>query len=212
MRPLTNTVPKPLLKAGGASLIEHTVRALADAGFTDLVINHAYLGTAIEVALGDGSRYGVNIRYSPEPEGALETGGGIYRALPMLGDYFLVVNGDIWTNYPFVRLHKPPSGLAHLVLIDNPSHNMKGDFALNGDLVENDGALTLTFTGIGVYRSTLFEGSSPGRFPLAPLLRKAIDQKMVTGERYTGRWDDIGTPERLLALDHFLAESRHKST
>jgi len=200
MRPLTDTVPKPLLRVGGAALIEHLIRGLARAGFRELVINHSYLGGAIEAALGDGARYGVGIRYSPEPDGPLETGGGIRRALPLLGDVFLVVNGDIWTDYPFERLAHPPRGMAHLVLVDNPPHHPRGDFALrNGRAVPGEPALT--FAGIGVYRAELFADCAPGRFPLAPLLRRAMEQEAVTAEHYRGAWFDIGTPERLRALE-----------
>lgn len=204
MRPLTDNTPKPLLRAGGRTLIEHTIGALADAGFRDVVINHAYLGNAIEAALGDGSRYGVRIHYSPERDGALETGGGIHRALPMLGESFAVVNGDIWTDYPFERL-KEPAGLAHLVLIDNPAHHPQGDFVLEGNLVRSEGAGRLTFSGVGVYRAALFTQCKPGRFPLAPLLRGAMANGQVTGEHYNGAWLDVGTPERLRELDILLS-------
>jgi len=204
MRPLTDTVPKPLLRIGGAALIEYLIRGLARAGFRDLVINHSYLGDAIEAALGDGGRYGVRIRYSPEPGGPLETGGGIRQALPLLGDVFLVVNGDIWTDYPFERLARSPAGMAHLVLVDNPPHHPHGDFALrDGRLVPGEPALT--FAGIGVYRAELFAECAPGRFPLAPLLRRAMEQQVATAEHYRGTWFDIGTPERLQALEARLA-------
>ncbi|HEX7043519.1 MAG TPA: nucleotidyltransferase family protein [Burkholderiales bacterium] len=199
MRPLTDTVPKPLLAVGGAALIEHLIRGLARAGFRDLVINHSYLGNAIEAALGDGGRYGVRIRYSPEPDGPLETGGGIRQALPLLGDAFVVVNGDIWTDYPFERLARPPAGLAHLVLVDNPPHHPRGDFALRDGRLAPGGP-ALTFAGIGVYRAELFAECAPGRFPLAPLLRRAMEQQAATAEHYRGAWFDIGTPERLRAL------------
>jgi N-acetyl-alpha-D-muramate 1-phosphate uridylyltransferase len=204
MRPLTDNVPKPLLPAGDRSLIEHLIDALACAGFRELVINHSYLGSAIEQALGDGSRYGVHIRYSPESDGALETGGGIRRALPLLGDSFLVVNGDIWTDYPFDKL-RAPGGLAHLILIDNPVHHPQGDFVLENGLVRDEGVMRLTFAGIGVYRAALFAGHAPGRFQLAPLLRAAMKENQVSGEHYQGRWMDIGTPTRLRDLATLLS-------
>lgn len=207
MRPLTDDTPKPLLRAGGKALIEHLIEALATAGFHDLVINHAHLGTQIEAHLGSGARYGVSIAWSREPDGALETGGGIVQALPLLdGDHFLVVNGDIWTDYPFARLARRPEGLAHLVLVDNPAHHPGGDFALIGGQVQVSGSPSLTFSGIGVYHRDLFRGCKPGRFPLAPLLRAAMDRGEVSGEHYNGRWYDIGTTERLAELDRMLSE------
>lgn len=204
MRPLTDALPKPLLEAGGKPLIAHLIEGLARGGFRDLVINHAHFGEQIESALGDGARFGVRISYSPEPAGALETGGGIRCALPLLGDPFLVVNGDIWTDFPFERAPRAISGLAHLVLVDNPAHHPEGDFVLRDGRVGLDGDDRLTFAGIGVYRSALFAGLPAGRFPLAPSLRRAAAKGQVTGERYTGGWSDIGTPERLRALDELL--------
>ncbi len=202
MRPLTDTTPKPLLRAGGKALIEYHLEALAHAGIKELVVNHAHLGDRIEAALGDGSGYGVAITYSPETS-ALETGGGIFQALSRLGPGpFVVVNGDIWTDFPFQRLPEP-KGLAHLVLVDNPSHHSGGDFALRGGRVETDGT-RLTFSGIGVYRPELFEGCRPGAFRLAPLLRRAMEAGDVSGEHYRGRWMDIGTPERLAELNRIV--------
>jgi MurNAc alpha-1-phosphate uridylyltransferase len=206
MRPLTDHTPKPLLKAGGKTLIEHRIASLAAAGFRDLVINHAHLGTQIEAYLGNGERYGVRITWSREPDGALETGGGIFQALPWLdGDCFLVVNADIWTDYPFARLARPISGLAHLVLVDNPPQHPQGDFVLQGTRVLSAGTPRLTFSGIGVYHRDLFRGCQAGRFPLAPLLRVAMEGDRVSGEHYTGAWRDIGTPERLAELDRALS-------
>lgn len=206
MRPLTDHTPKPLLRAGGQMLIEYHLRALVAAGITEIVINHAHLGEQIEAALGDGRAYGALIRYSPEGS-ALETGGGIFRALPLLGaGPFLVVNGDVWSDYPFGRLPAAPAGLVHLVLVDNPPHHPKGDFALrDGRLVDADGLARLTFSGIGLYRPELFAGCRPGPFPLAPLLRAAIARGEATGEHYRGQWVDVGTPERLAELDRRLA-------
>lgn len=206
MRPLTDHTPKPLLPAGGRPLIEYHIDALARAGFVDLVINHAHLGRRIEEALGDGSRFGVRIRYSPE-QPALETGGGIFRALGLLGPApFLVINGDIWTDLPFERLPREPVGLAHLVLVPNPDHHPDGDFVLDGMRIRVEGAPRLTFSGIGVYRPELFAGCTPGPFRLAPVLRAAMARGEVTGEHYDGRWLDIGTPERLANLAHLLEQ------
>jgi MurNAc alpha-1-phosphate uridylyltransferase len=198
MRPLTDTMPKPLLRIGGQTLIERHIHALAGAGIRELVINHAHLGRKLEQALGDGGNYGVDIRWSPEPEGALETGGGIFNALPLLGDApFIVVNANIWTDYPFGELPEQPDGLAHLVLVDNPAHHPGGDFVLSTGRVLQGGGAPLTFSGIGVYRPELFAGCAAGVFPLAPLLRRAMDDGRVSGAHYRGAWFDIGTPERL---------------
>jgi MurNAc alpha-1-phosphate uridylyltransferase len=206
MRPLTDHTPKALLKAGGKALIDYRIESLAAAGFHDLVINHAHLGTQIEAYLGNGERYGVRIIWSREPEAALETGGGIFQALAWLdSDYFLVVNADIWTDYPFARLARPISGLAHLVLVDNPPQHPQGDFMLRGSRVLAEGVPRLTFSGIGVYHRDLFRGCQPGRFPLAPLLRNAMESDQVSGEHYSGAWHDIGTPERLDELDRALS-------
>lgn len=207
MRPLTDHTPKPLLRAAGRALIDYHILGLVQAGLCELVINHAHLGTQIEQALGDGARLGACIRYSAEGE-ALETGGGIFRALPLLGpEPFVVVNGDIWTDFPYGCLPAAPSGLAHLVLVDNPSHHPQGDFVLQKDgRVSDTGTPRLTFSGIGVYRPELFEGCRPGRFPLAPLLRAAMARGLVTGEHYRGDWVDVGTPQRLAELDQRLAQ------
>jgi MurNAc alpha-1-phosphate uridylyltransferase len=208
MRPLTDRTPKPLLEAGGKPLIVYHIEALRDAGFRELVINHAWLGEQIEQYLGDGSRFGVQILYSPEPEGALETGGGIHHALPLLGDEaFVVVNSDIWTDYPYARLHHPQQALAHLVLVDNPAHHRQGDFSLDNGLVTDAGEATLTFSGIGLYRPELFSSHAPGAFPLAPLLREAMRRGQVTGEHYRGRWSDVGTPQRLAELNASAGEA-----
>lgn len=207
MRPLTDHTPKPLLAAGGRPLIEHLVAALVDGGINELIVNTAHLGEQIEQYLGDGRRFGARIVYSPEGE-ALETGGGIFRALPLLGDGpFLVVNGDIATDFPFARLKDHPAGLAHLVLVPNPPHHARGDFAVEGGLVNDAGPERHTFSGIGVYRPELFAGCSPGRFPLAPLLRKAMPEGRVSGELYEGFWMDIGTVERLEAFDRWVSGS-----
>jgi len=205
MRPLTDQTPKPLLEVGGKPLIQYHIEALRDAGFRELVVNHAHLGNQIVERLGDGAQFGVHITYSAEPEGALETGGGIKQALPLLGEQpFLVINGDIWTDYPYQQLYREPEGLAHLVLIDNPPHHVQGDFQLNGRRVTTDGENKLTFSGIGLYRPDLFADSPGGAFPLAPLLRRAMQTGQVSGEYYQGRWLDIGTPRRLAELNREL--------
>ena len=207
MRPLTDHTPKPLLQAGKHRLIEYHIHALVDAGLKDLVINHAHLGEQIEQTLGDGARYGARITYSAEGT-ALETGGGIHRALPLLGDEpFVVVNGDIWTDFNYSTLSIDDGDLAHLVLVGNPKHNTKGDFALDQNRVHADGDSALTFSGIGVYRPALFDGCTAGAFPLAPLLRRAMSKGLVGGHHYAGRWMDIGTPERLQQLDRMLNEA-----
>jgi MurNAc alpha-1-phosphate uridylyltransferase len=211
MRPLTDATPKPLLPAGGKPVVGWLLERLAGAGFRELVLNHAQLGWMIEAALGDGERFGVRIRYSHEPE-ALETAGGIANAMPLLGEApFLAVNADLYTDFPFERLRAAPDddALAHLVLVDNPPHHPGGDFALSDGRVANAGAPMLTFSGIGVYRPALFAGIAPGtRAQLAPLLREAAASGRVTGERFRGRWLDIGTPERLAGLDAELKASR----
>ena len=210
MRPLTLTTPKPLVRAGGIPLIEYHLKALAVAGFTEVVINHAWLGQLIENYLGDGSQYGVRIQYSPEGE-PLETGGGIFRALPLLGDEaFMVVNGDIWTDYDFSVLHQPITGLAHLVLADNPAHHPTGDFSLIDGQVRDaqPDAATLTYSGIAVLHPQLFDGCSAGAFKLAPLLRKAMADGQVTGEHLNGHWVDVGTHERLAEVETLLEARR----
>jgi N-acetyl-alpha-D-muramate 1-phosphate uridylyltransferase len=207
MRPLTDHTPKPLLPAGGKPLIVHHIERLAAAGLRDIVINHAHLGEQIEAALGDGAAFGARIRYSPEAR-ALETGGGIFRALPLLGpDPFLVVNGDVWTGIDFTGLSLAHGDLAHLVLVDNPPHNTRGDFALQQGRVLADGDPRLTFSGVGIYHPDLFVDCTPGAFPLAPLLRSAMALSLVGGTHYRGLWIDIGTPERLADLDRMLGRA-----
>lgn len=204
MRPLTNDLPKPLLKVGPKRLIEYHIEALSAAGIKDIVINVAYLGQKIIDIIGNGDRYGVRIHYSRETE-ALETGGGIRQALPLLGNEpFLVVNGDVWTDISFVPLLKKNPEGAHLVLVDNPEHNPNGDFCLEQGFVYSDGASKLTFSGIGIYHPSLFSAREPGKFQLAPLLREAMAKNNVTGEHFLGTWNDIGTPERLEELSQSL--------
>jgi len=203
MRPLTDYTPKPLLKVGGIPLIVWHIERLAHEGFDEIVINIAHLGWHIPKALGDGSHWGVKISYSDEQEeGGLETLGGIVKALPLLedGDPFLVLNGDIWTDYPYDPHKQLSEGiLAHLILVPNPPHNPTGDFALDGNRVIDNPQYT--FSGIGYYSPKLFEGVDYGKAPLAPLLRAAMKEGKVTGELYEGEWLDIGTPERLEQLN-----------
>jgi MurNAc alpha-1-phosphate uridylyltransferase len=204
MRPLTDTTPKSLLAAGGKPLIAWQLEKLARAGFAEVVINHAHLGHLIEAALGDGSRFGLSIRYSAESE-ALETAGGIALALPLLGsEPFLVINADVYSDYDFSALAglQLDDRFAHLVLVDNPPQHPRGDFALEAGRAHEGGKSMLTFSGIGVYAPRLFGGIAPGvKVPLAPLLRKAMSADQVSGEHYRGRWRDIGTAERLQALN-----------
>jgi MurNAc alpha-1-phosphate uridylyltransferase len=207
LRPLTDTTPKCLLAVGGKALIAWHLEKLARAGLTEIVVNHAHLGHAIESELGDGSRFGLAIDYSREGE-ALETAGGIALALPLLGaEPFLVINADVYTDFDFSSLVKLQLGdkLAHLVLVDNPAQHPRGDFALEHGCVHKSGRSPLTFSGIGVYAPRLFAGIPPGaKAPLAPLLRKAMGAGRVSGEHYRGRWHDIGTAERLQSLDREL--------
>jgi MurNAc alpha-1-phosphate uridylyltransferase len=206
MRPLTDGTPKPLLEAGGKPLIAWVIEGLVRAGLREIVINVSHLGSRIESALGDGRRWDARIRYSYEAE-ALETAGGIAKALPLLGDApFVAVNGDIHTDFDFATLRPPRDGaLAHLVLVDNPPHHPRGDFALEAGRVANDGAPRRTFSGIGVYDPTLFTHIDIGsKMQLATVLRPQIGAGHVTGEHHHGRWLDIGTPERLAALDGVL--------
>ena len=211
MRPLTEHTPKPLLEAGGRTLIGHILHDLRNNGITEVVINHAWLGEQIESALGDGSDYNVAIRYSAEKE-ALETAGGIVRALPLITaglpaeQPFVVVNGDLYTDYPYLRLVEKAArmgdSLCHLVLVDNPEHHPEGDFVLdrNGGVRPRNRESGLTFSGIGLYRPSLFSKLPAGVWPLAPVLREAMAAGRATAEHYVGCWRDVGTVERLEAL------------
>jgi MurNAc alpha-1-phosphate uridylyltransferase len=205
MRPLTDHTPKPLLKVGGKPLIVWHLERLAAAGFKDVVINHAHLGEQIEAALGDGSQWGLRIQYSPEKI-ALETAGGIANAMPLLGSApFLVVNGDVYTDIDFGALRLVPPNVAHLVMVDNPPQHIAGDFTLSREKLSVDGAEKLTFSGVGVYEPSLFAGIVRGEAAkLAPLLKTAMAQGLVSGSYHQGAWHDIGTPERLQALDSQL--------
>lgn len=209
MRPLTDALPKPLLKVGGKRLIEYHLERLAAGGFREVVVNTAWLGDMIPAALGSGAQFGLSITYSHERPEALETGGGIFQALPLLGSGpFLLVNGDVWTDIDLGALRRsPPEGsLAHLVLVRNPPHHPRGDFQFTGGppgpgwLSEGEGSRH-TYSGVGIYRPEFFEGCVPGKFPLLPLLQRAIARRALSGELHEGRWFDIGTTERLAALD-----------
>ncbi len=210
LRPLTDSLPKPLLPAGGKALIEYHLERLAAAGFQDIVINQGHLGHLLPEQLGQGERWGVRIHWSLEPADALETGGGIFQALPLLGNGpFLLVNGDIFTDYPLARLRAVKCDQAHLVLVPNPPHNEKGDFLLQGARIRNpqiqgSAENCHTFSGLAVYHPSLFVNSKPGRYSIVPLLRKTVDASLVTGELYRGLWQDIGNLERLEALRNQL--------
>ncbi len=202
MRPLTDQTPKPLLRVGGKPLIVWHIERLKEAGFNQIVINVAYFGDQIISYLGDGSEYGVEILFSDEQhEGALETAGGIINALPLLSETFLVINGDVWTDYPYdVSFELEEGKLAHLVLIDNPPHNPEGDFFLENSEKK------YTFSGIGYYSKVFFDTLPEGKQALAPLLFEAIEDNNLSREYYSGRWYDIGTPERLETLDNLLSK------
>ena len=201
LRPLSDEIPKPLVEFGGQPLIFYHLDGLAAAGFSEIVINLGHLGHMLREALKDGSRWGLNIRYSPEHEGALETGGGIAQALPMLGSApFLVVNGDIYSDYAFGRLRALKCSHAHLVLVPVPADKEHGDFALKRGRIHNEGNPKYTFSGISVYHPCFFAGSASGRWSIVPLLRKTVRDHLVTGELYTGQWKDIGTVDRLMKL------------
>lgn len=199
MRPLTDHLPKPLLRVGDRSLIEHHIARLVDAGITEIVINHAWLGELIERMLGDGSRYGCQLCYSAEGPTGLETAGGIQKALPLLGDEpFWVVNGDVWTDFSFQNPSAlAPGALAHLVLVPNPLQHPQGDFGLEHGFAKASAEQQWTFSGIGLYRAALFAELTPGVHKLAPLLRQAMQTQQVTAELYQGRWADVGTMQRL---------------
>ena len=215
MRPLTDHTPKPLLQVGGKPLIVWHLQKLAAMGITDVVINTSWLAEQFPATLGDGADFGLRLHYSFEGATPLETGGGMWNAMSILGDApFLAVNGDIWCDVDFTQLPRTPEGLTHLVMVDNPAHNPKGDFALDDDgQLHADGETRLTFSGIGVYRPQLLDdwrtviGDTPGaaqmppRFQLAPLLRAAMARSLASGVHHRGEWTDVGTPQRLAELD-----------
>lgn len=205
MKPLTNTLPKPLLPIQGKALIEYHIEALAKAGVKDIVINVSHLANLIIEKIGNGRHYGVNLHYSFEDK-PLETGGGIYQALPLLGDEpFIVVSADIFTNYDFARLLSCSVDMAHLVLTDNPPFNPTGDFALIDHMVLNNGNPMLNFAGISILSPALFSHCNAGKFSLAPLLRNAIDNRQVTGEYFDGMWYNIGTEQIYREVEALLA-------
>jgi N-acetyl-alpha-D-muramate 1-phosphate uridylyltransferase len=202
LRPITDSLPKPLVRVGGRTLIAWHLAALARAGIREVIINTSWLGEQLRAALGDGREFGVRITWSDEGPVPLETGGGIFGALPWLGpDAFLVVNADIWTDIDFGSLSLEPESHAHLVLIPNPPHHPRGDFGLDGDLVVNRDSERLTYSGVGIYRPEFFGGCTPGRFPLLPLLNRAIAARRVRGHLHRGEWCDVGTTERLASLE-----------
>lgn len=202
MRPLTDATPKPLLQAGARRLIEWHLQALARAGVREVVINTSHLAGQFPSTLGDGRRWDLRIRYSYEGPEPLETGGGMLRALPLLGDApFIAVNGDIFTDFDFSALPQTPHGLAHLIVVDNPPQHPQGDFVLRDGLLHDEPEPRLTFAGIGVYRPELLAGQAPGKFGIVPVLRAAMRTSKVSGEHYRGAWTDVGTPQRLAELD-----------
>lgn len=214
MRPLTDTIPKPLLRVGGKPLIEWHLEKLAALGVRDVVVNTSWLADQFPATLGDGARWHLRLHYAFEGDTPLETGGGMLNALPLLGDApFLLVNGDVWTDIDFATLPRAPRGLAHLVMVDRPPQATHGDFALDADgCVRADGDHKLTYAGVGVYRPQLLDGwrdiiamptlaNGKPKFPLAPLLRAHMAHGAITGEHHRGRWTDVGTPERLARLD-----------
>ena len=207
LRPLTDDKPKPLIEVGGKPLIVHHIEALVAAGVTELVINVAWLGQKIIDYLGDGAKFGAIIQYSVE-EQALETGGGIFQALPLLGDApFIAVNADIWSDYPVAALvdkRLAPNCLAHLVLVNNPAENLSGDFSLSSDGFCLDQKPGYTFSGFRIFSPKLFDDCQQGCFSVVPLMRQAIAHKLITGELFGGRWVDVGTPERLNLLNQQL--------
>ncbi|MBF6022673.1 N-acetylmuramate alpha-1-phosphate uridylyltransferase MurU [Lysobacter niastensis] len=218
MRPLTDTTPKPLLEVAGKPLIVWHLEKLAAIGIRDIVINTSWLAPQFPQTLGDGARWGLRLHYSYEGTQPLETGGGMLHALPLLGESpFLLVNGDIWTDYDFARLPREPAGLAHLVMVDRPVQATQGDFALDdGGLVRGDGPHRLTYAGLGIYRPQLLDGwrahssdagadATPPRFRLAPILRAHMEEHRISGEHHRGQWTDVGTPQRLQALNESLA-------
>jgi MurNAc alpha-1-phosphate uridylyltransferase len=213
LRPLTDETPKPLIKVAGTSLIEYHLNNLSHAGFKDVIINTAWLAEKIHHQLGDGSNYDVSIQYSDEGK-ALETAGGIIKALPLLGEGpFLVINGDIYCDLDLTTLSDLPALIhdqiqAHLVLVDNPEHNQKGDFSLQNGLIKNTGEAMYTFSGIGIYSAAFFAGQNNGVLSLAPIIRNKCESGLVSGQYYNGEWTDIGNIERLQQLETQLVKQR----
>ena len=202
MRPLTDSVPKPLLPIAGKPLIAYHLQSLARAGIKDVVVNLSWLGDQIRDTLGSGGQYGVRLVYSDEGPVPWETGGGIFKALPLLGpEPFLVVNGDTWTDFDFSRLELEADAHAHLVLVPNPAQHPRGDFGLEGGFIVEREMDRFTYSGIGIYRPEFFAGCAPGKFPLLPLLMRAIHARRLRGQLHRGDWCDVGSPERLAALE-----------
>lgn len=211
MRPLTDTTPKPLLQVGGKPLIEYHLDALARGGVREVVINLSWKGAQLRQALGDGSRFGLTLHYSDEGEVALETGGGIVKALPLLGpDPFIVVSGDIWSDFPLTRAASAlcAADVAHFVLVPNPQFHLRGDFGLSGGRVTVSGAPLYTYANIGVFRPEFFAGYGAERFPLVKPMREWIGRGQVSGELYEGAWCNVGTPPQLEALDRQLRQAQ----
>jgi len=205
MRPLTDKVPKPLLEIAGKALIAYQIEALESAGVKNIVINTGHLGEQIQSELGTGSSFGVDILYSDEGEDILETAGGIVKALPLLGqDPFIVTNADIFTDFDYRSLPESLDSDAHIVLVNNPPHNPQGDFAIENGIIFKEGAKKLTYSGIGLYHPHFFRSLNPGRYPLAPMLYESAQAKRLSGQHFTGAWNDIGTPERLLEINSSL--------
>ena len=205
MRPLTDTTPKPLLDVRGKPLIVWHLEKLARAGVREVVINTSHLAAQFPAKLGDGAAWNLRIRYSFEGPEPLDSGGGMFRALPFLGhDPFLAVNGDIFTDFDFSTLPQNPLGLAHLVMVDNPPHHPAGDFVLRDERLFDESSPRLTFAGIGVYRPSLLDGQTDGKFSVVPILRAAMHRNEIAGEHYRGIWNDVGTPQRLAELNSGL--------
>lgn len=207
MRPLTDKLPKPLLNVNNKPLIEYHIEKLAARGIDNIVINHAWLGHLIPEQLGKGQHWGVDLHYSNEGDNALETAGGIKKALSVIKtDYFVVVNGDVWSDFDFAMLPSSlPRGIkAHLILVNNPDHNPKGDFAIEGELLTNHGESSYTFSGIAIYHRSFFDGVESGKNALGPVIRQHIQDGEVSGELYQGKWFDIGTPQRLEELNQLI--------
>lgn len=201
MRPITASLPKALVEVHGRSLLERHLDALSEAGIKNVVINLGWHGEQIAERIGSGANYGLSVAYSPEGDDILETGGGIHRALPLLGDDpFLVVNADVFTDMP-LALTLDHDMLGHLVLVPKPEHKQRGDFGLEDGLLLNSGSRPYTFSGVAVYRPEFFADAEPGRFPLAPMLRSATEDRRLSASLYTGLWEDVGTPERLADLN-----------
>lgn len=207
MRPLTDALPKPLLAVGGKPLIEYHLEALAKIGIENVVVNLAWKGALLRETLGDGGRFGISIHYSDEGDSALETGGGVFKALPLLGsEPFILLSGDIWSQYPLASLRErlDRNDVAHFVLVPNPSFHAKGDFGLAAGRVLNSAAERYTYANIGVFRPEFFAGCREERFPLVPVMRQRIDEGRVSGELFEGPWRNIGTPAQLSELDREL--------